>query len=28
LYAVQVCYAKMPRPQTAQICGAHNFYAR
>jgi len=32
LYAVQVCYAKMPRriyrPQAAQICGANNFYAR
>jgi len=28
LSAVQVCYANMPRPQTAQTCGAHNFQAR
>jgi len=32
LYAVKVCFAKMPRrlyrPQAAQICGANNFYAR
>jgi len=28
LSAAQVCYANMPRPQTAQACGAYNFHAR
>jgi len=28
LSAAQVCYAKMPRLQTDQTCGAHNFHAR
>jgi len=25
---VQVCYADVPRPQTAQSCGANSFDAR
>jgi len=28
LYAAQIFFANMPRPQTDQTCGAHNFHAR